>query len=170
LIRVVIVFIGVNRMKPLTVLLLSFGAFVLLPVALYISDRVDSSRHKPVREPRTLTDVLHEIRRGEQLETDRGLLFPGISEREKLTNELIEGRISLRVAAMDLREHYERKPPYLRQRVACSPGQTLEEYFLRQVLLWVEVALRDDPRRDAVLARLRSELHKCLDSQSMAQP
>jgi hypothetical protein len=154
-------------MKIVTLLVLCLGAFgVLLPIAFYVNDEVLGS---PGRQHLTLSDWLHEERRRPQLEADKTTLSRIIGENVVIIDALIEGRLSLRAAADALRALRESKPAHLCSAEDHPPQQLVEEYFVRRAFRGAEVALRDDPRRDAILERLQAELDDFLCAQE-AQP
>jgi hypothetical protein len=157
-------------MKPLTILVLCVGVFVLLPLALYLGDWLFSGQQTPLVRRLTLADLLREARRQEQLESDRATLIPIVAERERIINELIEGRCSLPDAADALREACERKPSHLRESYLRASEQSSEEFFVRLAFIRAESAVTDHPRREAILARLRGELQDYLYAQAAAQP
>ena len=154
-------------MKIVTLLVLCLGAFgVLLPIAFYVNDEVLGS---PGRQHLTLSDWLHEERRIPQLEADKTILSRLIGENAVILDALIEGRLSLRAAADALRALRESKPAHLCSKDDRPPEQSVEEYFVRRAFRGAELALRDDPRRDAILERLQAELDDFLCAQE-AQP
>jgi len=154
-------------MKIVTLLVLCLGAFgVLLPIAFYVNDEVLGS---PGRQHLTLSDWLHEERRIPQLEADKTILSRLIGENAVILDALIEGRLSLRAAADALRALRESKPAHLCSKDDRPPEQSVEEYFVRRAFRGAELALRDDPRRDAILERLQAELDDFLCAQD-AQP
>ena len=157
-------------MKPFTTLVLCAGVVAALPAALYLADWAYSGEQTPLTRHLTVADLLREMRRFEQLESDRAVLNSTTVEKVKIIADLIEGRVSLCAAGDALRQECESKPPHLREQELRPPGQSIEEYFVRLALLRADVALADDPRRDAVLTRLRAELRDYLYSQATAKP
>ena len=157
-------------MKNLTMLVLCLGAFGgLLPIALYFGDEVLSSQEPPGMQHLTLSDWLRENQRTSQLNTDAPILFHLNDASTKIIAELIEGRLSLCAAADALRALHESKPAHLRIKEDRPPEQSVEEYFVRRALRGAELDLKDDPRRDAILARLQAELDDYLYARE-AQP
>ncbi|HEY7155917.1 MAG TPA: hypothetical protein VH575_18280 [Gemmataceae bacterium] len=143
---------------------------MLLPIALYI-DREFLSRQDPLgMRNLTLSDWLREEQRKPQLEADVAIIFHINDENRKITDDLIEGRLSLRAAAKAMRAVCESKPARL-----CVPAddpppeQSVEEYFVRRAFRGAEITLRmmDDPCRDEVLARLQAELEDYLYAQAV---
>ena len=116
----------------------------------------------------TLSDWLRENQRTSQLNTDAPILFHLNDASTKIIAELIEGRLSLCAAAEALRAVRESKPAHL-----CTkdrpPQQSVEEYFVRRAFRGAERDLKDDPHRDAILARLQAELDDYLYARE-AQP
>lgn len=168
--RAVVISLGVSRMKPFTTLVLCAGVVAALPAALYLADCAYCGQQTPLTRQLTLADLLREMRRFEQLESDRAVLNSTTVEKEKIIDDLIEGRVSLCTAGDALRQECESKPPHLREQELCPPGQSIEEYFVRLALLRADGALTDNPRRDVVLARLRAELRDYLYAQATTQP
>jgi hypothetical protein len=155
-------------MKILTMLVLCLGAFgVLLPIALYFDEEVLSQQGSPGKPRLTLTDWLREERLRPQLEADAAILFHIINEDMKITAELIEGRLSLCAAADAMRALHESKPAHLRIKEDLPPEQSVEEYFVRRAFRGAERDLKDDPHRDAILARLQAELDDYLYAQAV---
>jgi len=157
-------------MKPFTTLVLCVGFVAAMPAALYLADCACSGEQTPLTRHLTLADLLREMRRFEQLESDRAVLNSTTVEKVKIIADLIEGRLSLCAAADALRQECESKPPHLREHELRPPGQSIEEYFVRLAFLRAESELMNDPRREAVLARLRDELRDYLYAQAAAQP
>ncbi|HEY7314415.1 MAG TPA: hypothetical protein VH643_34020 [Gemmataceae bacterium] len=157
-------------MKPFTTLVLCAGVVAALPAALYLADWAYASGQAPMSRNLTLADWLHEMRRFEQLESDRAVINSSTVEKVKIIADLIAGRLSLCGAADALRQECENKPPHLREQELRPSGQSIEEYFVRLAFLRADVELTDDPRRDVVLTRLRAELRDYLYAQATAQP
>jgi hypothetical protein len=157
-------------MKILAMLVLCLGAVgVLWPFALYFDEEVLSRQDPPGMQHLTLSDWLREERRRPQLEADKTILARLIDENVVIIDALIEGRLSLHAAADALRALRESKPPRLRTKEDRPPEHGVEEYFVRMAFRGAEIALKDDPRRDAILARLQAELDDFLCAQE-AQP
>ncbi len=155
-------------MKILALLVLCLGIFaVLLPAALYLSDEILPNPESPYMQRLTLSDWLHEGQRGSQLEADNALFLNLNIENDKIITQLIEGRLSLCAAADAMRAVHENKPARLCVWDDRPPEQSVEEYFVRRTIRWVEAALVDDPRRDAVLMRLQAELDDFLYTQAV---
>jgi hypothetical protein len=155
-------------MKSFGLLVFFLGAFgILLPAALNFGDEILSKYESPGVERLTLSDWLHEEQRRPQLEADAAIIFHINDENRKIISELIEGRLSLRAAADALRAVRESKPARLSSVNDCPPEQFAEEYFVRRAFRGAEITLKDDPRRDAVLARLHAELDDFLYAQEV---
>ena len=118
-------------------------------------------------QPLTLSDWLRENQRTSQLNADAPILFHLNDASTKIIAELIEGRLSLCAAAQALRAVRESKPAHLRIKEDRPPRQSVEEYFVRRAFRGAELDLKDDPRRDAILARLHAELDDYLYAQAV---
>ncbi len=97
-------------------------------------------------------------RRAEQLDADRATLADSLRECDAIRWEVIEGRLTVRQAAAAFAEDNARRPPALRRQPHPLFGRTEEEAWCQLVIGSVENLLWLDPRRDAVVARLRAEL------------
>jgi hypothetical protein len=158
---------GVGPMKTLALLVLCLGALgVLWPIVLYFDEEVLSRQDPPGMQHLTLSDWLREERRGPQLEADGAIMFHVNDEDRKITADLIEGRLSLCAAADALRAVRDSKPARLRAQDDYPPERASEEYFVRRAFRGAEIELRDDPRREAILARLQAELDDFLCAQA----
>jgi hypothetical protein len=156
-------------MKILALLVLCLAAVgVLWPIALYVNDEVLSRQAPTGRQRLTLLDWLREEQRKPQLEADAAIIFSINDENRKIIDALIEGRRSLRDAADALRALRESKPARLCVKDDRPPEHGVEEYFVRRAFRGAEIALKDDPRRDAILARLHAELDDFLRAGSAA--
>jgi hypothetical protein len=156
-------------MKSLGLLVFFLGAFgILLPAALYFGDEILSKYESPGVERLTLSDWLHEEQqRRPQIEADAAIIFHINDENRKIIDALIEGRRSLRDAADAMRLVGESKPPHLCVKADCPPEQFAEEYFIRKAFRSADYTLTDDPRRNAVMARLQAELDDFLYAQEV---
>ena len=106
----------------------------------------------------------------ERLDAQQQALARGCAVSEQIRCDLIEGRLTFRQAIAALAEEDARRPPQARSRFDLLPGRNDEERYGRATLICVENRLRDDPRRDAVVARLRAELDDLLAASGGRQP
>jgi hypothetical protein len=102
--------------------------------------------------------------RGEQLENLRQDLLGRVEKKKRLAQDLIGRRITLRQAAVSLRdlESGGVSAIYYTNIVrTLYPGKTTEESLCRKVISLVQEVLENEPdRRDRVLTRLRAELEE----------
>jgi hypothetical protein len=114
-------------------------------------------------------DLLEVARRAERLEAGNVALHASLRRGDAIRRELIEGRLTLREAAAALAEEDARRPDWVRSRPELLPGRTQEERWLHLTLTSVENMLWQDPRRDAVLTRLRAEFQDLLTASAGRQ-
>jgi hypothetical protein len=103
-----------------------------------------------------------EQRRSALLEADRELLRQSIQVNQRIREDLVAGRLSLREAAAALAAENARRPGRLRASTVNFPGATQEEWFARLAVEHLALALANKPGGAAVLARLRAELEDYL--------
>jgi hypothetical protein len=108
--------------------------------------------------PTRRVDVAAVFRRAERLEADRAALEDSLRQADAIRRELIAGDLTLRQAAAAFAEDNARRPPALRRQPHPHFAGTEEERWCVVVIASVENLLWLDPRRDAVVARLRAEL------------
>ena len=84
--------------------------------------------------------------------------------KERITEQVIDGRLSLLEGAAHFRAVYARRPanPYCVPKPQLFPGASEGERLCRQVIQWVRMRLADHPSRDQVLSRLARELEETL--------
>jgi hypothetical protein len=94
-------------------------------------------------------------------------------ERDRVIQEVIAGRRTLRAAAADLRALYATAPEVERNAIRRAyPGRTEEESYCRAVLEFAAVALGDRPEvAESVMVRLLAEWQEVIpDGQPFARP
>ena len=87
--------------------------------------------------------------------------------KERITENVISGRIPLLVGAARFQDLYARRPPnpFCVPKVQLFPGASEGERLCRQIIQWVKMRLDKDPSRDQVVARLTADLHAHLAGQ-----
>jgi hypothetical protein len=99
-----------------------------------------------------------EAERQERLTAD----FDSMARRQAtiryLAGAVVEGNLSLREAAEDVRAEDINGPPHLRMHVEYLPGRTEEERYCRSLLRHVRGLLAGDARAPSALARAEGEL------------
>jgi len=106
-----------------------------------------------------------EQRRGALLEADRELLRQSIQVNQRIREDLVAGRLSLREAAAALAAENARRPGRLRASTVNFPGATEEEWFACLAVEHLAWALANKPGGAAVIARLQAELKEYLAAQ-----
>jgi hypothetical protein len=108
--------------------------------------------------------LVYEDQREESLEKVRETVVGRVARREKIVQELAEGRLTLREAAAGFRRLNELTPDFVPAYRKGFPGATADESLCRQVIYWVANVLeRDEPERvRAVKSRLEAELESHL--------
>ena len=81
-----------------------------------------------------------------------------IDFKNRLTEDLIAGRCTLREAARRLRQGEALSVAYLEELRRRDPGQADLDLLCRHLLVYTDGALRGRPERAAVVARLEAEL------------
>ncbi|HMC89155.1 MAG TPA: hypothetical protein VKI17_06390 [Gemmataceae bacterium] len=87
--------------------------------------------------------------------------------KERITENVISGRMTLLQGAARFQGVYARRPqnPFCVAKVQLFPGASEGERLCRQIIQWVKMRLEKDPSRDQVVARLTTELHAHLARQ-----
>jgi hypothetical protein len=106
-----------------------------------------------------------ESERLERLEADRNHAVHRREVIRDLTTGLIEGRLTLRQAAVACQAENEVGPRQIDLHVEYQAGRTDEERYCRALLGHVRAMLVKDARAPAVLARLEAELTALVRSQ-----
>jgi hypothetical protein len=132
----------------------------LLPVALSVLFVVLSREGMDC-----VTTYVRKMREYERLNEEQTVLHRSNEVRQSIFARLIEGRLSLWEAANALSDEEEHLPERLRL-PAYHHGlrRTTEERYMHLLLFLVENRLSDDPRRDKILKRMRTELQAYQDT------
>jgi hypothetical protein len=137
------------------------GCCALLVAALYVglaalSDCLDRVG-PPVR-----CNLVEEQQRSADLDADHVLLTKSMQVTEKVWEDLVAGRLTLRQAVTALAAENAARPARLRIRTEYFPGDTEEERFAHLTVERFAVGLAERPGGATALARLRAEFEEFL--------
>jgi hypothetical protein len=97
-----------------------------------------------------------------QLEDDGKALRASDRAWREIRADMIEGRLNFDEGVEALRAENARRPRGLQVYTAGQRGRTEDERFCRLLIMQVKVVLEGDPRRPAVLARMKNEFRRRL--------
>jgi hypothetical protein len=141
----------------------------LLVAALYVGLTAFSACMDGVGPP-VRCSLEEEQQRAELLEADHVLLNRSMRATERIREDLVAGRLTLRQAAAALVALNAARPARLRIRTEYFPGDTEEERFARSTVERVGRSLAADPGGAAVMARLEGELKEYLAEKEGRRP
>jgi hypothetical protein len=107
--------------------------------------------------------LMEEMRRSELLARRGKVVSWELAQREALTADLLAGRRDLFGTAAGFRAVRQVGAAYRKPVALPFPGATEEERLCRQVIVYAEAVLRDEPGRPAVVARLERQLQEHLE-------
>ncbi|TMQ35410.1 MAG: hypothetical protein E6K70_02385 [Planctomycetota bacterium] len=98
------------------------------------------------------------------LETALAALKHDSTAKESITEGVISGRLTLLEGAARFLALHAQRPAnsYCAPQTGLFPGGSEGERLCWEIIQWVEMDLREDPRRDRVVGRLVMELHEIL--------
>jgi hypothetical protein len=136
----------------------------LLVAALYVGLTALSACMDGVGPP-VRCNLAEEEQRAAVLEADHVLLTKSMQVTEKIREDLVAGRLTLREAVTALAAENAARPPRLRIRTEYFPGDTEGERLARSTVERVAKGLAEKPGGAAVIARLQAELKEYLAAQ-----
>jgi hypothetical protein len=113
-----------------------------------------------------LRQVRAERERGRRLDAADQLVLRNSPATDVIRAELYDGRLSLLEAVARYRAATGWWPPSIRQHLQGYPGSSEEERYARHLIARADNDLKDDPRREAIIARLEAELRRYLTGQA----
>src|SRR5438132_8089865 len=98
------------------------------------------------------------------LETALAVLKHDSTAKESIAEGVISGRLLLLQGAARFHALHAQRPAnsYCAPQTGLFPGDSEGERLCWEIIQWVEMDLREDPRRDRVVGRLVMELHEIL--------
>jgi hypothetical protein len=114
----------------------------------------------------SLLAFLEEGPRGQKLDADQQIILHSREVIEQIVTDLIDGRLSLREAAANLRTENEQRSSRLRMGSMLLPVDQTEEHFCRLAIEWIKgrLSAHKDPRLLDVVRRLEGDLRAYLVS------
>jgi hypothetical protein len=137
------------------------GCCALLVAALYVGLTALSACMDRVGPP-VRCSLAEEEQRAAALDADHLLLTRSIQVMEKIREDLVAGRLTLRQAVTALAAENAARPARLRIRTEYFPGDTEEERLAHSTVERVARGLVERPGSATALARLRAELDEFL--------
>jgi len=108
--------------------------------------------------PGLCVQILEERQRSETLEARDRIIVDDLEAKRIVTDDLIGGRITLAEAISEFRRLREQVFALQEEGLPAKVPEIGYEGLAQQVINWVMITLKDDPRRDVVLDRLEAEL------------
>jgi hypothetical protein len=133
----------------------------LLVAALYVGLTAFSACLDGVGPP-VRCSLEEEEQRAAALDADHVLLTRSMRATERIREDLVAGRLTLRQAAAALAAQNAARPARLRIRTEYFPGDTEEERFARSTVERIARGLGTQRGGAAVMARLQAELEEYL--------
>jgi hypothetical protein len=137
------------------------GCCALLVAALYVGLTALSACLDRVGPP-VRCNLAEEEQRAAALDADQVLLTRSMRVTQKIREDLVAGRLTLRQAVTALTAENATRPARLRIRTEYFPGDTEEERFARSTVERLGWGLADKPGGATAVARLRAELDEFL--------
>jgi hypothetical protein len=106
-----------------------------------------------------LGDWIRTVQERERMDFEGDLFLRSTEVTHKIVADLDSGRLTLREAAAVLRAERESRPAQFRVGWTPRLGESVEECYLRQLFWEAQCRLERNPRRQAILARLRAEYY-----------
>jgi hypothetical protein len=101
---------------------------------------------------------IEEHERGVVLEAQDEIVRDDLTVKREIAADVIAGRTSLAEAVMEFRRLRQRKLDVGGPEFPGLAHELEQDGLARQVIAWVMMTLKNDPRRDVVLDRLECEL------------
>jgi hypothetical protein len=108
-------------------------------------------------------DLMEEMQRSERLDRYHKFVTWAMKQRQALTADLVAGRLDLFETAAGFRALQQIKDKHVKPVAVVFSGRTEEEQLCRQVILFVEQHLLNEPNQAAVVARLEKQLQEHLE-------
>jgi hypothetical protein len=151
-------------MKPIQWRILGVGVLGVVALGLVWAGRRPAPDQQAVvpEDPGTRPDLMEEMRQSERLDRRLQVTFWMVGRLQGFTSDLLAGRCNLFEAAAGFRAVQQVTEKYMKPVPPPFPGATEEERLCRQVIVFVEQHLRDEPSRDTFVARLERHLEEHL--------
>jgi hypothetical protein len=143
-------------------LLGTVAVLVLLAACAYLAWKVPGDQPAAAPDP--------EAPGAEELERDRKLVLACNAERQRITDDVIARRLTLREAAACFLAVNERLSGWLRPKTEPYPGRSPEERACRQVIAYVDSTLQNRAGHGELMSDLRAQLQEYLAEQSKMPP